>query len=125
MPMICPKCQQEIPDKVPWKKHGAPALVCPRCLAAKSYQQILDFQKPFLDRIRKGDIQLSFRKRADGPQWHIAFLQYRDQAWCGEPIESGWKGKQHLPWAKAPAATCDRCREVIEQMLEGKTAEVA
>ena len=119
--MICPECQQEIPSK----KHGAPLLACPRCLAAKSYRSVLQVQRPFSERIERGDIQLSFRKAADSPQWHVAFLQYRNQAFCGAVIETGWKGKQHLPWAKAPLDTCARCREVIKQMLEAKTAEVA
>lgn len=123
--MICPECHQEIPEKPPWKKHGTPLLSCPRCLAAKSYQAIIDFQKPFLERIAKGDMQLSFRKAADEKYWHVAFLQYRGQAFCGAEIQAGWKGKQSLPWAKAPVDTCNRCREVIEQLLEDKTAEVA
>ena len=123
--MICPECQQEIPEKNPDRKHGGPMLFCARCLAAKFRQDALEAQKPYLRRVEKGDVPLFFRKRADSKNWHVALLHYRNQAWCGEPIDNAWKGAQFLPWDKAPTATCARCREVIEQMLEDKPAEVA
>lgn len=118
--MTCNTCHQEIPQN---KKSHAPLLACPRCLAAKSYQAILNFQRQFLPRILKGDLPVTITRPADEYKWHMVFAVYA-QAWCGRPIED-WKNKKRAPYFEIADPVCERCREVFEGLVEDQTPEVA
>lgn len=121
--MICPECNQEIPNS---KANKMPLLLCPRCIAAQSYQALLQHQRQFLASIAKDDLPLTLTKPAEEVKWHMAFVNYRQQGWCGRELKN-WKQKKRLFYHQITAATpvCDRCREVFEQLAEDQTAEVA
>lgn len=124
--MNCPTCNQEIPVS---EKTKAPLLACPRCMKANSYQSILNFQAQFISRIMTGEAQVTLRKPAFTPRWHVAFIQYPKQAWCGVEIPKGWKNVRRASWPGIDhniVPVCNRCQEVIQQLAEEEASrEVA
>lgn len=108
--MICPTCSQPIPDAL---------LDCPACLAAKSYQALLEQQKPIIGRIQKGEYKLTLAKQAEEKNWHLVLANY-PQAWCGKTLKTGWKRIRPVAWPRVDRSTpvCDHCRRVFDEIAE-------
>ena len=107
--MNCPTCGEEIPSR----KHGSPLLLCERCLTAKSYRDLLNFERQFMPAILKGDYQLILTRPAEERNWHVAMTHYR-QLYCGREMKH-WKNLKRVAHAQlAGWPLCQRCQEVFE-----------
>ena len=113
--MNCPTCGEEIPSR----KHGSPLLFCERCLAAKSYRDLLNFERQFMPAMLKGDYQLTLTRPAEEQAWHMVMTHY-PQLYCGR--ERGrWKNSKRVAYPQlAEWKLCQRCEEVFN----GLAAEV-
>ena len=123
--MECPFCHREIPDTSPNKM---PMLACPRCIAAKSYQALLQFERQFVIGLHKGHTRLTLTKPKKAFRWHMALAPHYMQAWCGERVISQWNWK-HAAYPEIDPKTiplCERCVEVFDNLLSDvESSEVA
>lgn len=105
--MICGTCNREIPNGL---------LACPGCASARSYQELLRFQRHCIAAIMKGEHAVLLTKSAEDMWWHMALANY-PQGWCGRALNTRWK-KRHTRWPKIDKANelCHDCRRVFEEI---------
>lgn len=120
--MTCPTCNQEIPIS----ENKVPQLACPRCLAAKSYQALLQLQREFIAKMIEGAHRMTLTKPAKQVRWHLVLSNYA-QAWCGETVNTRWD-RQRLEYPKIDTVRtplCEACQRVFEELAEDQPTEVA
>lgn len=118
----CDTCHQEFGVG----KNKIPLLACPRCTAAKGYQDLLDYQRHSIEQMLKGDRLLTLTKSAPEIRWHLVLAGYA-QAWCGQTTHERWK-KQALCYPKIDTVVtpvCESCLRVFEELAQDQRTGVA
>lgn len=117
--MICPDCCRPIDDH---------HMACAYCTNAKSYQGVLDSQKPVVGHILNGKCTLKIAKAHHETGWHILIADYA-QTWCGRLTNTKhWTTKrerQYWSYVNAIDAMCESCKEMIDQVAEAQSMEAA
>ena len=118
---ICPECHCVI---------VAPALACRACMDRKARSAAMMAQAAYFPAVLSGRLELHIRRRFwNAANGHIALFSFQHQAYCGEPLATGYPHRSSEPYDdELLASLCEKCVKNLQALMaaqQKRTREAA